>query len=477
LRHFRLHIATPWLLVAAVAVVAGGCHVTSPDVPEDIARATGIENALVFRHQPDPVDTPFTSGTLTPDLAVRLALAHDPRIQADLARVRAAEAEANQSRLLPNPILNVDVRAPYVSGSNTVFEATLSGDLVSLLQKPGQIAAADKRLRASAATALATALDVMCEVQQAYVAAQTADAEIANAQKRAEILRQLRDLAKKRLDAGEVSRLDILTLDAQIMQANLELSDLRLTRFEDRLKLAKLIGQPRSPAEWPVEAWVSPPAGDPAPEAAWIDAALKTRPEIHSKLWELRALGDDLTAAEFSPFVGGEVGTHFEHDPEWRTGPTITVPLPIFDFGQENRAKLQATRLAARHELAGLQADVIQDVRLAYATFRSTRETLLDARDKLLPLQQQQLDLARLAYQTGESDLGTLLLAETDLQMTRLKIVELEEKVTVARVKLQRAAGGAAVAEGLAANSPATTPAAPETHTAPTSQPATGTAQ
>jgi len=221
----------------------------------------------------------------------RLALAHDPRLQADLARVRAAVAESNQARLLPNPILNIDLRFPYSSGSNTAFEATLTGDLVSLLQKPGQIAAADKRLRASAADALTTALDVMSEVQQAYVAVQSVDAEIANAEKRGQILAQLRDLAKKRLDAGDGMRLDVLTLDAQIMEAQLDLSDLRLTRWEDRLTLAKLIGQPRSPAQWPLVPWEAPPAGAPATESAWIDAALKTRPELSSKRWELQALG------------------------------------------------------------------------------------------------------------------------------------------------------------------------------------------
>ena len=468
-------------LLACLLVSLAGCQVTPPDVPAQIAQATGIENAIVFRHDPQMLETAPPEGTLTPAQAIRLALGHDPRIQAGLARVRAAVAESNQARLLPNPIMNIDLRFPHAAGSNYAFEATLTGDLVSLLQKPAQIRAADQRLRASAQDALTTALDVMSEIQQAYVAVQAVDAEIDNAEQRGKILLQLRDLAKKRLAAGDGTRLDVLTLDAEIMSADLDLSDLRLMRFEDRLNLAKLIGQIRSPADWPLLPWDPPPAARPAPESAWIDVALQTRPEIHSKLYELKALGEDLKAAEFSPFVGGEVGPHLERDPEWRSGPTITVPLPIFDFGQAARAKLQADRLAVRHELAGLQADIIQEVRLAYATYLHSRQALVDARDKLLPLHQQQLDLARLSYQSGDSDLATLLLAESDVQLTGLKIVELQEKVTVARVKLQRAAGGAAVADPLEATAQpaATSPAAPASPPAPapTSRPATGTAQ
>ena len=124
----------------------------------------------------------------------------------------------------------------------------------------------------------------------------------------------------------------------------------------------------------------------PAAEAMWIDAALRHRPEIQSKLLELQALGDDLRAAEFSPFAGSEVGVHTEHDPEWRTGPTITVPLPIFDWGQAARSKIMAQRVAARHELSGAQADIIEEVRVAYAAYMRARQTLADANEKFVPL-------------------------------------------------------------------------------------------
>lgn len=480
--------ATAALLLAAAMLA--GCQARRPDVPADIARATGIEHAVVFRSQAEPLTALSEGGTgsLTPEQALRLAMAHDPRIQAALAQVRVAEAEANQARLLPNPILSIDLRFPHGAGSNTAFEATVTGDLLSLLQKPGQIGAADKRLRASASDALTSALDVMSEVQQAYVAVQSSEAQVANARDRGKLLQQLRDIAQKRLTAGEGTRLDVLTLDAQILQAELDLSDLLITQTEDRLNLAKLLGQVRSPAQWQLSPWEAPPGGSGGgmePEAAWIDAALLHRPEIRSKMWELRALGDDLQAAEFSPLAGGEMGVHTERDPEWRTGPTFTVPLPIFDWGQATREKILAQRIASRHELAGEQETVIQEVRLAYATYRYAGQALADATDKLLPVQRQQREMAQLAYTSGETELATLLLAETEVQLTLSKILDLQEKVTVARVKLQRAAGGAAVADTLqatatlpatpAATVPATLPAG--STTAPTSRPATGTAQ
>ena len=409
--------------------------------------------------------------SLTPQQAIRLVLSRDPRIQMALAKVRMAEADANQARLLPNPILTIDIRYP-LTDSNTAFEPSLTADLLSLLQKPAAINAADHRLREAAENALVVVLDVMSEVQEAYAAARSVDAEIDNATRRHERLAKLRDIAQKRLDAGEATRLDLLTLDAQLMQSTLEISDFQVQRVTERMTLARLVGQPRSSAEWQLSAWQAPGEGAIAPEAEWVNAALQNRPEIQAKIWELRALGEELAGVSFPPLQGGEMGVHGEHDPEWRVGPVVTVPIPLFDFGQAARAKVKAERSAARHDLAEQELETIENVRVAYATYLHAKMALDDAQTKLLPLTRQQVEQAQLAYTAGEADLATLLLAQNDFELTSAKIVELQEKLTVARVKLQRAAGGAGVADRL------TTPATqPTPATAPASQPATEPAQ
>ncbi len=225
-----------------------GCQTQRPDIGAQSAAFTGVENAIVFRTSAETATT-MPVRELSPAQAVRLALAHDPRIQVALANVRVAEADADQARLLPNPVLSVDLRFPQSAGGVTAFESTLTADLVALLQKPGQIAAADHRLRGSAFTALTTVLDLISEVQMAYAAAWSTEQSIANADRRDKILHRLRDIAQKRLDAGDATKLDVLTLDAQIMQATLELDDLRQQRTEQRLLLARLIGQPRAAVE------------------------------------------------------------------------------------------------------------------------------------------------------------------------------------------------------------------------------------
>lgn len=447
--------------VLLTAMIVAGCHAPRPDVPADVARLTGLENAITFRADAEAAPPTDPSGLLTPQAAVRMSLSYDPRVQSALAKVRVAEAEANQARLLPNPIIGLDLRFALSSGTNQVFEPTIAEDLVSLISKPRVISAADSRLRGSVAEALTTVLDLISEVQETYAAARAADEEIANAQRRMELLQQLRNIAQKRLQAGEGTKLDVLTLDAQLMQAEIDLADSQIQRLTERTTLARLVGQPRSAAEWSLSAWEVPALTTLGSESAWIDTALANRPEVASKNWELRALGEDLAAATFQPFQGAEVGVHAERDPDWRVGPTLTTPVPLFDFGQANRAKFRAQRIAARHELAQQRQLVIQDVRIAYVTYQQAIKTLGDTEQKLMPLQRAQLDQAKLSYQAGEADLPTLLLAETNFDLALSKVVELREKVTVALVKLQRAAGGAAVADSVNRAAPATQPLEP----------------
>ncbi|MCL2646388.1 MAG: TolC family protein [Phycisphaerales bacterium] len=419
----------------------------SPDVSAEAAKLIGIDNAIIFHAD---VESLSSHSAIPPNLsecdAVRLALAHDPRVQVALAKVRVAEADAKQARLLPNPILNVDARFRTHPGDNTAFETTLSGDLIGLLQKPGQIGAADKRLREAASDALTTVLDLIAEVQSACVNASATDEQIQNAHRRQELLGQLREIAAKRLKAGEIGRLDVLTLDAQLAQGELDLADLEVQRADARLLLARLIGQPRANPDFSLAPRPEPVAEPLAPESDWIDAALAHRPEIASKIWELKALGDDYAVASFSPITGSSLGVHAEHDPNWRVGPALDIPLPFFDFGQASRAKVTAQQIAARHDLLQKQRESIEETRLAYSSCSHARRSLDNARQKLLPLQQQQLDQARHLYQVGETDLGTLLLAQSDYTTALSKIIDLQQKAALARIKLDRAVGGAAIA-------------------------------
>ena len=446
-------VATPLGLVITLAVFTG-CQST-PRADVDAARSAGEATGLPAQIEfiavgPDggPLDEPDAAGAvLTLADALQRAVTTDPGLQAALARVRIALADADQSRLLPNPVLNVVLR--WGPGKPQI-EASLAQDFVQALQIPRRSSAADNRLRQAAADAVTVAIDVASEVQERYATAQASAEVVPLLRDRMVLLERLAAVAKSRLDAGEGTRSDLVTLQSQRVELQVEIDQAVLSEREERLRLARLIGEPSSTASWSLDAWTVP-GNDLQPESRWVDAALLRRPEIQAVTWKLRALGDDEAIARLLPWEGASVSVDAQRDDKWFAGPSVSTPLPIFDMGQAKRARVTAEQLEARHELTLTRRKVVEDVRVAYQTMTASNANLARIRDELIPLQQQRRTLAEDAYRAGQSDVTALFLAEQDLRLTQAKAIEVERQAATAFVRLQRAVGGPGVASPLMA--------------------------
>jgi cobalt-zinc-cadmium efflux system outer membrane protein len=441
----------------AAALLIAGCQSAPKLTDSEIAAPLGsLAGAIEFREIGGPIDVPASVGELTLADAVERALRADARLQQALSRVRIAQAEADQERLLPNPVLTVAVRLPEGGGSPTV-EAALAAELLSLLQKPGKIRAADHRLRAAGAEVVVVALDLVNEVESRYLSVQSLEAAAATTEPRRAGITRLQDLASARLRAGEGTRIEVTALRAQQAALDAEVSERQVELAEERLALAKLIGQPSGEASWRI----APLDGDAvtlSPERDWIDAALIKRPEIQARQSELAARGEDLAASRWLALEGAEAGIDTEHEDAWEIGPAISTPIPIFDWGQAKRARLRAERIEARHALVETQRQVIQEVRRSYAAVAGLRAASERLRADLLPVLQQQLDEAESAYRAGQGGLAAVVQAEGELRDARARLIELTHKTAQAASRLRRAVGGSAVADAIHAPPASTQP-------------------
>jgi outer membrane protein TolC len=435
-----------------------GCAATpAPDPQAQIAHATGVDAVIEFRTVGLPIDSAEPSAnTLTLNDAMTTALRQDPALQAALARMQAALADAQQTRLLPNPLLSVVVRFPEGGGKPTV-EAGLTAELLALLARPRQISAADNRLRAAAAEVLTTALDLISNVQQCYAAAGSIDAQLANLAQRRDVVKRLLESARARVQAGESSRLDTLPLETSLVQIEAEILETQAERVDQRLALARLLGRPSEEAQWTLLPW-QPMNLASTEERRWIAAALEHRPEVQAQRWELAALDDEAANVGWALLDGSDVGVDSEHDPGiWSVGPSISIPLPVFDWGQTRRDKANALQVEARHKLVQIQREVIEQVRRALASVRLNQQSLQLVRTQLIPLLERRHEQTSQAYRLGESDITTVFLAEQELQEARAKAIAIERRLLTAYAELYRAVGGPGVAPAI------TTTTQPET--------------
>ncbi len=444
---------------APVTLFLVGCQPARFDPGADrlTANAAGMAQPIALRVEGGPVDEPPSSADrLTLTDAVERAVTTDPSLQAALARVRVAMADAHQARLLPNPVLDIALRWGEGLAGKPTIEAALAADLIEILRIPRRSRAADHRLRQAAADAVTVAIDVVAEVQERYAAAQAAGEVVPVLEQRLTLLGRLGAVAQSRLDAGEGTLSDVTTLEAQRVELEVELAEARLSRRQERLGLARLIGEPSSAAAWALDAWTVPELA-PGAESRWIAVALEHRPEVQSVAWSLAALGDEMALASLWPWEGTEIAVEAERDGDWSFGPAVSVPIPVFDMGQAQKARVTAEQIEARHNLTLARRRVVEEVRLAYETLEASRDNLRRVQDVLVPLQIKRREQAEVAFLSGHTDVTDLFLAEQDLRATELQAIDIELQAIVSALRLQRAVGGAGAWE----TAQVTPPAAP----------------
>lgn len=444
----RLRRAGRLLFAGNTLILVASCaaRVAAPDAAGEIAHAIGSTSSIELRVEGGPVDAPSQGAErLTLADAVKLAVDRSARLQGALAQVRVALADAQQARLLPNPILSFVLRFPEGGGSADV-EAGVSAELAAILKRPRRIDAADKHLRAAVANAVAVGLDVVIDIRERYAAVQSSDELLPLLRERAVLLDRLLEVARSRLELGESARVEVTTIQTQRVELDIDIADAELDRREARVALARAIGEPSAAAEWQLDAWAPTPT-QTAGEQAWIGAALKRRPEIQAHVLELAALGDEAALAALALWDGSSIAVEAERDGgDWSLGPGIALPIPIFDLGDARRDRANAQIVAARHDLVELSRQVVEEVRHAFARFTVASSSLARVRDELLPLQRQRREEVESIFLGGQTDVTVLLLAERDLQATQARLVQLEQRAAQSLAELERAVGGPATA-------------------------------
>ena len=252
---------------------------------------------------------------------------------------------------------------------------------------------------------------------------------------------QLLKVAEARLAAGEGTQLDVATLKAEQSTASIDLREASLKLSQVNIALAHRLGQPRGRIDWQL---TTPLITQIAlrGESDAIAQGLRVRPEIQADRWQLTALEDQSALARLAWMEGATAGLDTERDSDWSLGPSVTLPLPIFDSGQARRAKARAQAIAARQRLTQTTRQVAREIRQAHHAAAQLMTTANRARTNLVPLHEERVRLARVVFDAGHEDVTNLRLAELDLLEAQLKLLRLDHRTTLAIIDLHRATGG-----------------------------------
>jgi cobalt-zinc-cadmium efflux system outer membrane protein len=406
---------TPWFAVALAGCVPSRSTLFDP-VGAEVQRRVGVSVTWTEDARTTPAIDALLAKPVDAETAVRIALARNRRLQASFDELGIAASQVAEATVLPP--LSVDVDHKFSSNkdaSETEVEAVQ--DVLDLFQIGQRRAAARGELAAARARAIAAAVRIASDVEQAFddlLAAQQDEELVRTAFQAAQASA---DLVERQHAAGNTSDLALEREREQAERMRVEMMRAGLVVSERRARLAVLlgVGQQRAIAaagrfpDLPEE----PPNLDDLESVA--AAASLERSALADEAAAANARLRYATVRAFLPELGVGISAAQREGLPWAEGPAIRFGLPLFNQQQAARARASAEEKRARDEAAAVSSELAANVQAARSRAVVAFAEARQLRDVVMPMRERILSETVLQYNAMNASTFELLTARRDM--------------------------------------------------------------
>jgi len=381
------------------------------------------------------------AGETTLDRAVQVALLNNRRLRAELEDLDIAAADLIQAGLLSNPTLQVEIRFP-----GPPFEIDVAKDFVDLILRPLKLKLAGVALEKTRKHLLDKAVELAADTAAAYFAAQAADRILDLRRTNLAAVEASLEAATRLHQAGNIHDLAQLLEQARAQEARLDTLDAQGEAWEAREKLVRLLGLwGTEAAALKLSSQLPDLPADEVPSQGLEALAVTNRGDLAAARAEVEAAEIDAGLAGITsilPMLDATVHTEREPEGETTIGPSLSIAVPIFDWGQARIPAAQARLRKAGHEYAALAVEIRSQVRVARNKLMIARQRASGRSTVLEPLRGKILKQTLLQYNAMQLGVFTLLSAKQEEIEASRRSVEALRDYWIARAELQRAVGG-----------------------------------
>jgi cobalt-zinc-cadmium efflux system outer membrane protein len=378
---------------------------------------------------------------LTADSAVQVALLNNHSLQATYEELGIAQADLVEAGLLRNPIFTFERRFP-----GQALEADLLKEFIDMLLLPLRKRIAAAQFEAAKLRVGHEILTSAAEVRAAFYEHQ-GDQQLVDLRKTvADATERSAETALKMHEAGNLRDLDLASEQATNAQTKIELAKAQASAVESREKLNKLMGAFGTQTNWTVASRLPELRGSDISTSQLESRAIQQRLDLAAArqqfVAEARARG--IARAE-ALLQGAEIGGHYEHEIEGSVhsiGPSVNVPIPIFNQGQPASARAKAKMRQAEQRYLALAADIRSDVRAARDKMLLARRQVEYFTSTALPMRTRVTQESQLQYNAMQITPFQLLQAKQEEVKAGADSVEALRDYWVARAELEKAVGG-----------------------------------
>ncbi|HEY4132087.1 MAG TPA: TolC family protein [Gemmatimonadaceae bacterium] len=408
--------------------------------------------------------------------AARMAAAQTAGVQSAEARVQEARARVNQqkSSLLPQVEADPNWTSHTLNSASFGFNFPAEPGKPPLLAPNGQIigpvnlwdfrgqvsqtvfnpaarqrvVAARSNVSSATADVAAVAEDAATNAAGIYVRALRSDAALQARLADSSLAADLLNVAHEQLQAGVGVALDVTRAQSQLATSRSQLIAARNDRDRARIDLVRALNLPLDTRLDLTDSLGSVTFPEAATEAAAVDQAMRSRPDIRAADAQLAAAQQQLEAIRATrlPTVGvfgndGPTGLGLNHLLNTYTY-GVQLSWPVLEGGrregqqQEQQAVMRDIDVRRRD----LRNQAAADVRSAMLDIASAREQVDAARERQR-LAEQEVDQARDRFRAGVSGNADVITASLTLNNARTSVIDALSSYQAARVSLARAEG------------------------------------
>jgi outer membrane protein, heavy metal efflux system len=436
-------------LVVSASALAGCAHVDPNPAFADLARTVHLRTGKRVQWnrgtaedaQAQAAVASLLSRRLTADSAMQVALLNNRNLQASYEELGIAQADLVEAGLLRNPIFTFEKRFP-----GQALEADLLKEFIDILLLPLRKRIAAAQFEAAKLRVGHDILSVAADVRAAFYEHQ-GDQQLVDLRKTvADATERAAEAALKMHEAGNLRDLDLASEQANHAQAKIEIAKAQANAVQSREKLNKLMGAFGTQTNWTVAPRLSELPGSEVSTAQLESRAIQQRLDLAAArqqfIAEARARGIARTEAILQ---GAELGGHYEHEIEGglhSVGPSVNVPIPIFNQGQAAVARSNAKLRQSEQRYLALAADIRSDVRAARDKMLLSRRQVEYFKSTALPTRTRVTEESQLEYNAMQIGPFQLLQAKQEEVKTGAESVEALRDYWVGRAELEKAVGG-----------------------------------
>ncbi|MBA2480198.1 MAG: TolC family protein [Planctomycetes bacterium] len=397
--------AVPWLVTISMVMV--GCGGNRDQGFTDVQKTVGERTtAKIHWDQGSDEDQEsaaavrqLLSQEVSVDAAVQIALLNNRTLQAVYQELGVAQADLVRAGLLRNPVF--DVSAKFARGGGVRLEMSIVEDFLDLFFIPMRKRLAETAIEGAKARVAGAVIDLASEVRVAVYRLQTATQALELRRMVVQAASAAYDLSQRLRAAGNIPKLDLLEQRGFFEQAKMQLGMAEIEVVELRERLNSLMGLWGEQIQWTI----APRLPDMASEEMAVDGlerrAIERSLDLAASRAEIAVNAQRLGIARPFGAVGNAdlgVAAEKEIDGTWAAGPTASIPLPVFNFGQGAVAEARA-ELRRSQELYAAQAIEIRSrVRTARTRLLASRARVDYLRHVMLPLRQAAVEETQLQY-------------------------------------------------------------------------------